>query len=117
MDVRDSNPRDVESRNRCAGCDQEQHAKPAARGRSSGRQLQPPLRTTHALLRGGLSIAILGDVDSTHVACAWTFAGLRIAHSLVQATVNIIILRFTLFSLSWIALAVMIVRESILLFS
>jgi hypothetical protein len=63
-----------------------------------------------------LSIAILGDVDSTHVACAWAFAGLRIAHSLVQATVNIIILRFTLFSLSWIALAVMIVRESILLF-
>jgi len=64
-----------------------------------------------------LSIAMLGDVDSTHIACAWAFVGLRMAHSLVQATVNIIIVRFALFSLSWIALAVMIVRESIRLFS
>ena len=64
-----------------------------------------------------LAIAMLGHVDSIHVACAWSFAGFRIAHSLVQATVNIIALRFALFSLSWIALAVMIVRESIRLFS
>lgn len=64
-----------------------------------------------------LAIAMLGHVDTTNVACAWAFAGLRIAHSLVQATVNIIIVRFALFSLSWIALAVMIVRESILIFS
>jgi hypothetical protein len=63
-----------------------------------------------------LSIALLGHVDSLHVACAWAFAGLRIAHSLVQATVNIIAVRFTLFSLSWLALALMIIRESILLF-
>ncbi len=63
-----------------------------------------------------LSIALLGHVDSLHVGCAWAFAGLRIAHSLVQATVNIILLRFSLFTLSWIALALMIVRESILLF-
>jgi hypothetical protein len=63
-----------------------------------------------------LSIALLGHVDSLHVGCAWVFAGLRIAHSLVQATINLIALRFTLFSLSWLALALMIVRESILLF-
>ena len=63
-----------------------------------------------------LSIALLGHIDSLHVGCAWAFAGLRIAHSLVQATVNIIMVRFTLFSLSWLVLALMIVRESILLF-
>ena len=63
-----------------------------------------------------LSIALLGHIDSLHIGCAWAFAGLRIAHSLVQATVNIIALRFTLFTLSWLALALMIVRESILLF-
>ena len=63
-----------------------------------------------------LSIALLGHVDSLHVGCAWAFAGLRIAHSLVQATVNIILLRFSLFTLSWLALALMIVRESIQLF-
>lgn len=64
-----------------------------------------------------LSIALLGDVDSLHVGCAWAFAGLRIAHSLVQATINLVALRFALFSLSWLALALMIVRESLSLFS
>jgi hypothetical protein len=64
-----------------------------------------------------LSIALLGHVDSLHVWCAWAFATLRIAHSLVQATINLIALRFTLFSLSWIALALMIVRESISILS
>ena len=59
-----------------------------------------------------LSIALLGHIDSVAVGCAWAFAGLRVAHSLVQATVNHITLRFTLFSLSWIALAIMILRES-----
>jgi hypothetical protein len=34
----------------------------------------------------------------------------------VQASVNIILFRLSLFTLSWLALALMIVRESILLF-
>lgn len=58
-----------------------------------------------------ISIAVLGHVDALHVGCAWAFAVLRIAHSLVQATVNVIPVRFGLFSLAWLALAVMIVRE------
>ena len=63
-----------------------------------------------------LAIAVLGHVDSLHVACAWVFTALRIAHSLVQATVNIILIRFTLFALSWVALAIMIVREALAVF-
>jgi hypothetical protein len=63
-----------------------------------------------------ISIVLLGPVDSLHVGCAWTYAVLRIAHSLVQATVNIIAIRFALFSLSWLVLAFMIIRESISLF-
>jgi hypothetical protein len=59
-----------------------------------------------------ISIAVLGHVDGLHVACAWAFAGLRVAHSLVQATVNVIAVRFAIFSLSWLALAVMILREA-----
>ena len=58
-----------------------------------------------------LAIAVLGHVDSLHVICAWTFAGLRILHSAVQATVNIVLLRFALFMGAWLALAIMIVRE------
>ena len=58
-----------------------------------------------------ISIAVLGHVDAVHVACAWAFTALRVLHSAVQATINIVNIRFALFGLAWIALAVMIVRE------
>lgn len=57
-----------------------------------------------------ISIAVLGQVDAVHVACAWAFTALRIVHSLVQATINVVNIRFGLFLLAWIALAVMILR-------
>lgn len=63
-----------------------------------------------------IGIAILGDVDMIHVICAWLFVGLRIAHSIVQATVDIVMLRFVIFVISWLVLALMIIRESLLLF-
>ena len=63
-----------------------------------------------------LAIAVLGHVDSLHVACAWVFTALRIAHSGVQATVNYVPVRFAIFALSWIALALMIVREALAVF-
>ena len=63
-----------------------------------------------------ISIAVLGHVDSLHVYCAWAYAVLRIAHSLVQATVDIVMIRFGLFLLSWAVLAVMTVREALALF-
>ncbi|MDU0112415.1 MAPEG family protein [Psychrosphaera aquimarina] len=62
-------------------------------------------------------IAILGHVDMINVYCAWAYAVFRIVHSLVQATVDIVRLRFAIFVLSWITLAIMIVRESITIFS
>ncbi len=58
-----------------------------------------------------ISIAVLGHVDAVHVACAWAFTALRVLHSAVQATINIVNIRFALFGLAWIALTVMIVRE------
>ena len=62
-----------------------------------------------------LSIAVLGHTDSLHVQCAWAFTGLRIVHSIVQATVNIVLVRFALFMTAWLALAIMIVREVVAL--
>jgi hypothetical protein len=56
-------------------------------------------------------VVVTGHADELHVLCAWTYLGLRVLHSLVQATINKVTLRFTLFSLSWVALAIMIVRE------
>jgi hypothetical protein len=60
-----------------------------------------------------ISIAVLGQVDALHVQCAWAFAVLRIAHSLVQATVDIVMVRFSLFLGAWIALAVMTLRLAV----
>lgn len=58
-----------------------------------------------------ISIAVLGHTDALHVQCAWVFTIARIIHSLVQATINIVMVRFTLFITAWIAVAIMVVRE------
>jgi hypothetical protein len=63
-----------------------------------------------------ISLAVAGQVDSLHVQCAWAFAGLRIAHSLVQATVDIVAVRFSLFLFAWIALGIMILRGALAIF-
>lgn len=57
-------------------------------------------------------IALLGHTDTIHLTCAWAYVVLRVCHSLVQATIDKVMLRFVLFSMSWIALGVMIVREA-----
>lgn len=56
-------------------------------------------------------VVVIGHADPVHAACAWAFLILRVMHSLVQATFNRVMLRFALFSLSWVALGAMIVRE------
>lgn len=61
-------------------------------------------------------IAVIGAVDEIHVACAWIFVALRVAHSCVQATINVVPIRFGIFLLAWIALAVMILRALIGIF-
>ena len=43
-----------------------------------------------------------GGIDLT---LAWAYVALRVVHSVVQATVNIVMMRFTLFALSTAALA------------
>jgi hypothetical protein len=63
-----------------------------------------------------ISIALLGHVDPINVGCAWTYAGIRVIHSLVQATVDIVMIRFGLFLVSSIVLAVLVVREILVVF-
>lgn len=48
---------------------------------------------------------------------AWTYVGIRIVHSLVQATWNKIEVRFSLFVLSTLVLIVMTVRALVLILS
>ncbi len=58
-----------------------------------------------------LAIQVAGHGDALAVKLAWAFVGLRVLHSLVQISVNIVLVRFLLFSLSTITLAWMVVRE------
>lgn len=51
-----------------------------------------------------LALALMGATSGTALALAWAYVGLRIIHSLVQALVNKIELRFALFVLSNIPL-------------
>jgi hypothetical protein len=54
-------------------------------------------------------LAIMGQVSSLAIALAWTYVALRVAHSLVQATVNKIAWRFPIFAASTLVLLVLAV--------
>ena len=53
----------------------------------------------------------LGHTDTVHLYAAWAYCALRFSHSLVQITINHVWVRFSLFMLSWAALATMLIRE------
>ena len=64
-----------------------------------------------------VAIVLLGKADWIDQACAWSFVGLRVAHSAVQVTFNRVTVRFILFALSWIVLGMTIVRAALTAFS
>ena len=53
------------------------------------------------------ALSLLGEGDGLNLVMAWAYVFIRIVHSLFQATVNKIEVRFTLFVLSNIALFVL----------
>lgn len=63
-----------------------------------------------------LAIQVAGHGDAFAVALGWTYVGLRVLHSLVQVTINLVVARFLLFSLATLTLAVMVGRELVILF-
>ncbi len=56
-----------------------------------------------------IAIVLLGQADTLMAVLAWAYVGLRYVHSAIQSTANIILLRFTVFVLSWLVLGTMIV--------
>jgi hypothetical protein len=56
-------------------------------------------------------LALAGRADATAATLAWAYVGLRVLHSLVQATVNIVVLRFAAFAAGSLVLAAMTARE------
>ena len=54
-----------------------------------------------------LCIAVINNFDPFMVQLAWAFVVLRIMHSLVQLTFNLVLLRFFIFVMGWLVLALM----------
>jgi hypothetical protein len=54
---------------------------------------------------------LAGTADGTNVTLAWAYVGLRVVHSLVQNTVNKVMIRFSVFSLSSLVLIAITVRN------
>ncbi len=52
-----------------------------------------------------LTLALLGQGDGPNLWLAWAYVGLRVAHSLVQALWNRVVVRFALFALASLMLA------------
>jgi hypothetical protein len=55
--------------------------------------------------------ALTGGGDALALKLAWSYVLLRVVHSLVQATFNRVIVRFSLFALATLVLAMLTVRE------
>ncbi|MEX0943198.1 MAG: MAPEG family protein [Pseudomonadales bacterium] len=60
-----------------------------------------------------LALAIAGLGDGMNLVLAWTYMGLRVAHSIVHATINRVAYRFMLFALGTLSLVVMAVNAVI----
>jgi hypothetical protein len=63
-----------------------------------------------------LTLALLGAGAGLNLALAWLYVGLRVAHSLVQATVNIVMIRFAIFMVASVVLLVLTVRAALIVF-
>lgn len=57
-----------------------------------------------------LALALMGQGDGLNATLAWAYVGLRIVHSLVQATVNKVMVRFLIFALSSLVLMALVLH-------
>ena len=57
-----------------------------------------------------LAAQLGGAADGLNVGLAWTYVGIRVLHSLVQATRNVIPVRFAVFGLGSLVLFALLVR-------
>ena len=64
-----------------------------------------------------LYLFVTNSVDHSYVISAWLFFGLRVLHSLIHSTVNIVNLRFSIYMLSAFVLWFMLIRAALQLFS
>lgn len=63
-----------------------------------------------------LTLAFLGAGSGVNAVLAWLYVGLRIAHSLVQALINVVMIRFALFLAGSLVLLVLAIRAALRVF-
>ena len=61
-------------------------------------------------------LAMIGQGDGFNTTLAWAYVALRVAHSIVQATFNRVMVRFALFALSSLVLMALILHAAIAVF-
>jgi hypothetical protein len=64
-----------------------------------------------------ITLSLLGAGGGLNATLAWVYVGLRVAHSLVQALVNIVMLRFAIFMVASIVLLLLAIRAAMILFA
>lgn len=63
-----------------------------------------------------LTLVFLDAGSGVNAGLAWVYVGLRVAHSLVQALINKVIIRFALFAAASLILLVMTIRAAWIVF-
>ena len=61
-------------------------------------------------------LAITGSGDGLNATLGWAYVALRVVHSLVQATVNKVVVRFIVFALSSLVLLALVVHAAMAVF-
>ena len=63
-----------------------------------------------------LTLALAGAGGGLNVWLAWAYVALRVVHSLVQATMNVILVRFGIFMVGSVVLLILAVRTAMTVF-
>ena len=63
-----------------------------------------------------LTLALIGQGDGLNLGLAWAYVALRVTHSLIQALINVIVLRFAVFMMASGVLVVLAVRAALAVF-
>lgn len=95
---------------------EEFHARMPARARWAADNYNHLMEQPVLFYAVALALVLLGEDAGLTAVLAWLYVGLRVAHSLVQATVNIVTLRFALFIAASLVLLTMTVRAALLVF-
>jgi hypothetical protein len=59
---------------------------------------------------------LVGQTDALNVGLAWAYVAIRVVHSLIQITTNFVPLRFVVFNIGSLVLAILAIRNGLWLF-